>query len=170
VENVLAATACAFWTGVAPAAIRRAIARFRGVPHRIEFIRDLKGVHYYNDSKGTNVASTIRALEAFDERIVLIAGGVGKGQDFRPLAEAARGRVAHAVVIGQDGPAVGAALDAAGIPMTTAVSLEAALQAARAVAQPGDVVLLSPACASFDMFQDFEHRGDVFRGLVGGLA
>jgi UDP-N-acetylmuramoylalanine--D-glutamate ligase len=78
--------------------------------------------------------------------------------------------VAHAVVIGQDGPAVGAALDAAGIPMTTAVSLEAALQAARAVAQPGDVVLLSPACASFDMFQDFEHRGDVFRGLVGGLA
>jgi len=170
VENVLAATACALWTGVAPAAIRRAIARFRGVPHRIEFIRDLKGVHYYNDSKGTNVASTLRALESFDERIVLIAGGLGKGQDFRPLAQAARGRVAHAVVIGQDGPVVGAALEAVGIPITTAVSLEAALHAARAAARPGDVVLLSPACASFDMFQDFEHRGDVFRGLVGGLA
>jgi UDP-N-acetylmuramoylalanine--D-glutamate ligase len=170
VENVLAATACALWTGVAPAAIRRAIARFRGVPHRIEFIRDLKGIHYYNDSKGTNVDSTIRALESFDERLVLIAGGLGKGQDFRPLAQAARGRVAHAVVIGQDGPVIGAALGAVGIPVTAAVSLEEALQAARAVARPGDVVLLSPACASFDMFQDFEHRGDVFRGLVGGLA
>jgi UDP-N-acetylmuramoylalanine--D-glutamate ligase len=170
VENVLAATACALWIGVAPAAIRRAIARFRGVPHRIEFIRDLKGVQYYNDSKGTNVASTLRALESFDERIVLIAGGLGKAQDFQPLAQAARGRVVHAVLIGQDGPQIGAALEGVGIPTTAAVSLEAAVQAARAAARPGDVVLLSPACASFDMFKDFEHRGDVFRGLVGGLA
>src|SRR5881396_2718233 len=103
VENVLAATACALWTGMAPDAIRRGIARFRGVPHRIEFVRDLHGVHYYNDSKGTNVASTVKALESFSESIVLIAGGVGKGQDFGPLAEAATGRVLHAVVIGQDG-------------------------------------------------------------------
>jgi UDP-N-acetylmuramoylalanine--D-glutamate ligase len=170
VENVLAATACALWTGVAPAAIRRAIARFRGVPHRIEFIRELEGVQYYNDSKGTNVDSTIRALESFDERIVLIAGGLGKSQDFRPLAQAARGRVVHAVLIGQDGPQIGAALETAGISSAPAVSLEAAVNAARAAARPGDVVLLSPACASFDMFKDFEHRGDVFRGLVGGLA
>jgi UDP-N-acetylmuramoylalanine--D-glutamate ligase len=170
VENVLAATACALWTGVAPAAIRRAIARFRGVPHRIEFIRELKDVQYYNDSKGTNVDSTIRALESFDERIVLIAGGLGKGQDFRPLAQAARGRVVHAVLIGQDGPQIGAALESAGIHSAPAVSLEAAVNAARVAARPGDVVLLSPACASFDMFKDFEHRGDVFRGLVGGLA
>jgi UDP-N-acetylmuramoylalanine--D-glutamate ligase len=170
VENVLAATACALWIGVAPAAIRRAIARFRGVPHRIEFIRDLKGVQYYNDSKGTNVASTLRALESFDERIVLIAGGLGKGQDFQPLAQAARGRVVHAVLIGQDGPQIGAALEGVGVPTTAAVSFEAAVQAACAAARPGDVVLLSPACASFDMFKDFEHRGDVFRGLVGGLA
>jgi UDP-N-acetylmuramoylalanine--D-glutamate ligase len=170
VENVLAATACALWTGVAPAAIRRAIARFRGVPHRIEFIRELNGVQYYNDSKGTNVDSTIRALESFDERIVLIAGGLGKSQDFRPLTQAARGRVVHAVLIGQDGPQIGAALETAGIPSVPAVSLEAAVNAARAAARPGDVVLLSPACASFDMFKDFEHRGDVFRGLVGGLA
>jgi UDP-N-acetylmuramoylalanine--D-glutamate ligase len=170
VENVLAATACALWIGVAPAAIRRAIARFRGVPHRIEFIRDLKGVQYYNDSKGTNVASTLRALESFDERIVLIAGGLGKGQDFQPLAQAARGRVVHAVLIGQDGAKIGAALESVGIATTAVVSLEAAVQAARAASRPGDVVLLSPACASFDMFKDFEHRGDVFRGLVGGLA
>jgi UDP-N-acetylmuramoylalanine--D-glutamate ligase len=170
VENVLAATACALWTGISPAAIRRGIARFRGVPHRIEFVRDLRGVHYYNDSKGTNVASTIKALESFPEHIVLIAGGVGKGQDFAPLAEAARRRVGHAVVIGQDGPRIAVALAAAGVPVTSAVSLESALKIARAVAQPGDVVLLSPACASFDMFQNFEHRGDVFKGLVGGMA
>jgi UDP-N-acetylmuramoylalanine--D-glutamate ligase len=170
VENVLAASACALWAGLTPMAIRRAIARFRGVPHRIEFVRDVKGVHYYNDSKGTNVASTIRALESFGERIVLIAGGLGKGQDFCPLAEVARGRVGHAVVIGRDGPAIGAALEAVGIPVTTAASLEAAVQAGRAAARPGDVVLLSPACASFDMFENFEHRGDVFRALVEGLA
>jgi len=170
VENVLAATACALWTGIAPEAIRRGITRFRGVPHRIEFVRDLKGVHYYNDSKGTNVASTIKALESFSERIVLIAGGIGKGQDFTALADAARGRVLHAVVIGQDGGKIGSALARAGIPVTESVSLEGALHAARNAARPGDVVLLSPACASFDMFDNFEHRGDVFRGLVQGLA
>jgi UDP-N-acetylmuramoylalanine--D-glutamate ligase len=169
VENVLAATACALWTGLAPEAIRRGIARFRGVPHRIELVRDLHGVHYYNDSKGTNVASTIKALESFAEPIVLIAGGVGKGQDFAPLAAAARGRVRQAVVLGQDGGKIAAALEAAGIAVRSTVSIEAALHAARAAAAPGDVVLLSPACASFDMFDNFEHRGDVFRGLVQGL-
>jgi UDP-N-acetylmuramoylalanine--D-glutamate ligase len=170
VENVLAATACALWTGLAPEAIRRGIARFRGVPHRIELVRDLRGVHYYNDSKGTNVASTIKALESFDEPIVLIAGGVGKGQDFAPLAEAARGRVHQAIVLGQDGPKIGAALAAAGVAVRSASSIEQALHAARDAAAPGDVVLLSPACASFDMFDNFEHRGDVFRGLVQALA
>jgi len=170
VENVLAAVACALWAGLAPESIRRGVARFRGVAHRIELVRDLRGVRYYNDSKGTNVASTVKALESFEEPIVLIAGGVGKGQDFAPLAGAARGRVVHGVVIGQDGPAIGAALEMAGIPVTAAASLEAALHAARGVARPGDVVLLSPACASFDMFRNYEHRGDVFKGLVGGLA
>src|SRR6059036_2556387 len=170
VENVLAATACALWSGIAPEAIRRGVGHFRGVSHRIEFIRDLEGVHYYNDSKGTNVASTIKALESFNERVVLIAGGIGKGQDFSPLAEAARGRVFHAVVIGQDGGKIGGVLARAGIPVTESVSLESALHAARGAARPGDVVLLSPACASFDMFDNFEHRGDVFRGLVQGLA
>jgi UDP-N-acetylmuramoylalanine--D-glutamate ligase len=170
VENVLAATACALWTGLAPDAIRRGIARFRGVPHRIEFVRDLHGVHYYNDSKGTNVASTIKALESFSESIVLIAGGVSKEQDFGPLADAARGRVRQAVLLGQDAAKIAAALEPTGIPLRSAVSIEAALHAARDAAAPGDVVLLSPACASFDMFDNFEHRGDVFRGLVQGLA
>ena len=169
VENVLAATACALWTGIAPATVRRAVARFRGVAHRIEFVRDIRGVQFYNDSKGTNVASTLKALESFGERIVLIAGGLGKGQDFAPLGAAARGRVGHAIVLGQDGPAVGAALRTAGVPVTEADSLRAAVEAAQGLAGPGDVVLLSPACASFDMFDDYEQRGDVFKKLVERL-
>jgi UDP-N-acetylmuramoylalanine--D-glutamate ligase len=169
VENVLAATVCGLWLGLGASAIRRAIGRFRAVEHRIEFVRDLRGVQFYNDSKGTNVASTIKALESFDERVVLIAGGKGKGQDFAPLAETARGRVGHVVVIGEDGPKIAAALVAAGIAVTTAASMQAAIEAARAQAGRGDVVLLSPACASFDMFDNYEHRGDVFKKLVGAL-
>jgi UDP-N-acetylmuramoylalanine--D-glutamate ligase len=169
VENVLAATACALWTGMAPAVIRRGIRLFRGVAHRIEFVRDVGGVAFYNDSKGTNVASTIRALESFDEPIVLIAGGKGKGQDFTPLADAARGRVVHALTIGEDGARVGRALAAVGIPVSPAPTLDEAVRAALSLAGAGDVVLLSPACASFDMFDDFEHRGEVFRALVQAL-
>ena len=170
VENVLAATACALWTGIGVDAIRRAVARFRAVAHRIEFVRDVGGVQFYNDSKGTNVASTIKALESFTERVVLIAGGKGKGQDFAPLAEAARGRVSHAVVIGEDGDKIAAALDAAGIGISAADSLASAVQAARVAARAGDVVLLSPACASFDMFDNYEHRGDVFKKVVEELG
>jgi UDP-N-acetylmuramoylalanine--D-glutamate ligase len=169
VENVLAATAGALWTGMAPEAIRRGIGVFRGVPHRIEFVRDIGGVAFFNDSKGTNVASTIKALESFGEPIVLIAGGKGKGQDFGPLAQVARGRLVHAVLIGEDGEKVGQALQAAGVAVTPAASFEAAVRTARGLAAPGHVVLLSPACASFDMFDSFEHRGDVFRALVLAL-
>jgi UDP-N-acetylmuramoylalanine--D-glutamate ligase len=169
VENVLAATACALWLGLGADAIRRAVGRFRAVAHRIEFVRGLRGVQFYNDSKGTNVASTIKALESFDEPIVLIAGGKGKGQDFAPLAGAARGRVRHLVTIGEDGPKIAAAVSAAGIATSAAPSMQAAIDAARAVAGPGDIVLLSPACASFDMFDNYEHRGEVFKKLVGVL-
>ena len=170
VENVLAATACALWTGLAPDAIRRGIAAFRGVSHRIEHVAEERGVAYFNDSKGTNVASTIKALESFPEAIVLIAGGKGKGQDFTPLAAAARGRVRQAVLIGEDRAAVRVALEAAGVPCVDAASMREAVATARSHARPGDVVLLSPACASFDMFDNFEHRGDVFVSLVKELA
>jgi UDP-N-acetylmuramoylalanine--D-glutamate ligase len=170
VENVLAATACALRMGQGAESIRRVIGSFKAVAHRIEFVRDVDGVHVYNHSKGTNVASTIKALESFPERVVLIAGGKGKGQDFAPLAAAARGRVAHAVVIGEDGDKVAAALERAGIAVSGADSMPAAIDAALAVAQQGDVVLLSPACASFDMFDNYEHRGDVFKRLVESLA
>ncbi len=169
VENVLAATVCALWLGLGADSIRRAIGRFRAVEHRIEFVRDLRGVQFYNDSKGTNVASTVKALESFDERVVLIAGGKGKGQDFGPLAATARGRVRHAVLIGEDGPKIRAALAAVGIPVSAAASMQAAIDTARSQAGRGGVVLLSPACASFDMFDNYEHRGDVFKKLVGAL-
>ena len=130
VENVLAATACALWTGISPEAIRTAISRFRGVAHRIEWVRDLAGVKYYNDSKGTNVDSTLRALDSFAEPIVLIAGGKGKGQDFKPLAAASRGRVAHAVLIGEDAEKIGAALTDARVAVTYARSLQDAVERA----------------------------------------
>src|SRR5215468_1146442 len=170
VENVLAATAGALWMGLSPGAIRAGIGAFRGVSHRIERVTDERGVVYYNDSKGTNVASTIKALESFTEPIVLIAGGKGKGQDFSPLAEAARGRVRQAVLIGTDRPAVRAALEAAGVPCADAASMRDAVVAARSLARAGDVVLLSPACASFDMFDNYEHRGEVFMALVHELT
>lgn len=169
VENVLAATACALWTGMAPAPIRRAIAQFRVVPHRIEWIRDIRGVAYYNDSKGTNVASTIKALESFTEPVILVAGGRGKGQDFAPLAKAASGRVRLAVLIGEDRKKIGTALAAAAIPGTEAGTMDEAVRLASAAARPGDMVLLSPACASFDMFENFEQRGEAFRAAVLAL-
>jgi UDP-N-acetylmuramoylalanine--D-glutamate ligase len=169
VENVLAATGCALWTGMAPSAIRRGIAAFRGVAHRIERVHDDRGVVYYNDSKGTNVDSTIKALQSFSEPIVLIAGGKGKGQDFAPLAEAARGRVRCAILIGEDGDRIRTAFQSAGMSAASADSLEDAVRRAREAARVGDVVLLSPACASFDMFRNYEHRGDVFKAVVRAL-
>ena len=170
VENVLAATACALWTGMAATSIRRAIQAFRAVPHRIEWIRDIGGVAYYNDSKGTNVASAIRALESFAEPVILLAGGRGKGQDFAPLAKAAAGRVRLAVLIGEDRERIRAALAAAGIRAVFADSMDGAVRLAGAAARPGEVALLSPACASFDMFENFEQRGDAFRAAVLALA
>ena len=174
VENVLAATACALWTGMDRRAIRRGIALFRGVAHRIERVtieppESERGVLYYNDSKGTNVASSIKALESFTEPVILIAGGKGKGQDFAALAAAACGRVRHAVLIGADRDKLRGPLVGAGIPVAEAGSMEEAVRAARAAARPGDVVLLSPACASLDMFQNFEHRGEVFKAAVRAL-
>jgi UDP-N-acetylmuramoylalanine--D-glutamate ligase len=139
------------------------------VAHRIERVHHERGVVYYNDSKGTNVDSTIKALESFTEPVVLIAGGKGKGQDFAPLAEAARGRVWRAILIGEDGDRIRAAFESAGMSAESADSLEDAVRRARAAARPGDVVLLSPACASFDMFRNFEHRGDVFKSVVRAL-
>ena len=167
-ENVLAATACAAWTGVGADRLRRAIRAFPGVPHRIERVRELRGVTFYNDSKGTNVDATLKALAAFDERVVLIAGGRDKGQDFAPLAAGARGRVTAAVLLGEGRTSMGPALGGV-TAVHEADSMKTAVRQAFRLAAPGDVVLLSPACASFDMFRDYEHRGEVFREEVLGL-
>ena len=170
VENVLAAAACALWTGLSPESIRRGIGAFRGVAHRIERVLAERGVTYYNDSKGTNVASTIKAIESFAEPVILIAGGKGKGQDFGPLGQAARGRVRQAVLIGADRAPIRAVLEAAGVPCMDAGSMQEAVAAARSLAGVGDVVLLSPACASFDMFDSYEHRGEVFKTAIRELS
>jgi len=170
VENVMAAAACALWTGLSPDSIRRGIGAFRGVAHRIERVLDERGVTYYNDSKGTNVASTIKALESFMEPVILIAGGKGKGQDFAPLAAAARGRLKQAVLIGVDRGQIRAVLEAVGVPCADAGSMQEAVAVARSLARTGDVVLLSPACASFDMFDNYEHRGEVFKASVHELT
>jgi UDP-N-acetylmuramoylalanine--D-glutamate ligase len=167
-ENVLAATACAGALGVAPERLRAGIRGFRAVPHRIEWIRERGGVAFYNDSKGTNVDATLKALAAFDEPIVLIAGGRDKGQQFDALADAARGRVKAAVLIGEGRATLGPALRAV-TRVEEAGSMGDAVRRAAALAAPGDVVLLSPACASFDMFRDYEHRGTVFAEEVRAL-
>jgi UDP-N-acetylmuramoylalanine--D-glutamate ligase len=167
-ENVLAGTACAGALGVPPPRLRAAIGAFRAVAHRLEWVRDRGGVAFYNDSKGTNVDATVKALAAFAGPIVLIAGGRDKGQRFDALAAAARGRVKAAVVLGEGRATLGAALRAV-TRVEEAESMGEAVRRAAALAEPGDVVLLSPACASFDLFRDYEHRGAVFTEEVRAL-
>jgi UDP-N-acetylmuramoylalanine--D-glutamate ligase len=147
--------------GIPEEAVRAGLRTFRGVEHRLEEAAERDGVLYVNDSKATNVASTLVALAAFKAPVHLILGGQGKGQDFGPLRAAVAG-AAGVYLIGEDGRAIGAAIGGG----TWCDTLEAAVEAARAAARPGDVVLLSPACASFDQFADYEARGRRFKELV----
>ena len=167
-ENVLAATAGAGALGVSPERLRACIRGFRAVAHRLELVRERAGVAYYNDSKGTNVDATLKALAAFPEPIVLIAGGRDKGQRFEALVEAARGHVKAAVLIGEGRATLGPPLRSV-TAVDEAGSMAEAVARAATLAGPGDVVLLSPACASFDMFRDYEHRGEVFKSEVRAL-
>ena len=169
-ENAAAATVAARSAGVDDVAIADALETFEGVPHRIETVRELRGVRYVNDSKATNVAAALRALEAFrGSRLHVILGGRGKREPYEPLA-AAFEPGDRAYVIGESAADIAGALSAAGVPAQRAGTLDAALGAAAAAAQPSDVVLLAPACASFDQFTDFEERGDTFRRLVRELS
>ena len=169
-ENAAAATAAARAAGIADDAIAEALRTFPGVPHRIEPVRELRDVRYVNDSKATNVAAARRALASFpDARLHVILGGRGKSEPYAPLAEAFRAGD-RAYLVGESADEIGRALDEAGVPSVHCGDLETALEAASGAAEPGDVVLLSPACASFDQFRDFEERGDVFRRLVQELA
>jgi UDP-N-acetylmuramoylalanine--D-glutamate ligase len=142
---------------------------FTGLPHRAQWVADLKGVRYINDSKGTNVGATLAAVGGLSGPLVVIAGGDGKGQDFTPLAPAFRGKVRTAVLLGRDAGLLETAL--AGICHTTRVgSMEEAVRAAQRFAQAGDTVLLSPACSSLDMFRDYAERGNVFAAAVRELT
>ena len=168
--NALAAHALLSAVDAPEAALAEAIREFRGLPHRVELVAQLGGVRFYDDSKGTNVGATVAALEGFRDRVVLIAGGDGKGQDFSPLAPAVKARARAVVLIGRDAPAVQAALAQTGVPVQRVDSMEDAVKAAHAFARDGDAVLLSPACASLDMFRNYNHRGDVFAAAARALA
>lgn len=168
--DALAALALAEAMGVAPEVAIKAFASFEGLPHRVETVAvRADGVRFVDDSKGTNVGATIAALAGFDAPVILIAGGDGKGQSFVPLAQAARDRVRLALLIGRDAPALETAFAQAGVPTRRCTSLPEAVEAADAAARSGEVVLLSPACASLDMFRDYAHRSEVFLAAIRSL-
>jgi UDP-N-acetylmuramoylalanine--D-glutamate ligase len=171
VENAMAAAAVCLARGIEPEAVRAGLRSFAGVPHRLEEVARHAGVLFVNDSKATNVASTLVALDAFadsGEGVHLILGGRGKGQDFSALREQVRGSCRAVYLIGEHAPLIAAALDGAGLPVHRCGELRRTIAAATAEAGSGEVVLLSPACASFDQFRDFEARGERFRELVLG--
>ncbi len=168
VENILAAAAMAVAGGVPVPVIRRVLATFRGVEHRLELVRTLDGVRYVNDSKGTNVDSTRVALASFEEPLVLIMGGEGKGSPYAPLAPLVKRRVKRLLLIGEDTPAIERQLGHL-VPSERLQTLPNAVRRARELAQAGDIVLLSPACASFDQYRNYEERGKHFKDLVRHL-
>ena len=166
--NAMAAVTMASVCGCPPEVMQRVLRTFPGLEHAMELVREREGVQYINDSKGTNVDATLKALDSFDHPIILIAGGKDKGADFRKLREAVRRRVKHVILIGEARAALKQALEGSSA-LTDAASLRAALETASTLALPGDIVLLSPACASFDMFADYQDRGRQFKALVEAL-
>jgi len=167
--NALAALAMCDALELPRGPVVEALAAFGGLPHRAQWVADVDGVRFVNDSKGTNVGATLAAVSGMRGPLVLIAGGDGKNQDFGELREAFRGKVRHVVLIGRDAPRLAATLDGV-CPTERAADMPSAVRAARAAAQAGDTVLLSPACASLDMFRDYAHRGEEFSAAVRSLA
>jgi UDP-N-acetylmuramoylalanine--D-glutamate ligase len=167
-ENVLAAVCAGVLMGCAPERIRQAVRDFKAVEHRLEFVATIRGVDYYNDSKATNVDATIKALESFPANIHLILGGKDKGSDYTVLNDLLRQRVKRVYTIGAAAAKIESQIK--GVEIVHAETLENAIRKANAAAQPGDVVLLAPACASFDQFKNYEQRGKVFKDVVRGLA
>ena len=167
-ENVLAAVCAGALMGCAPEKIRHAVREFKAVEHRLEFVATIRGVDYYNDSKATNVDATIKALESFPANIHLILGGKDKGSDYSVLNELLRQRVKRVYTIGAAAGKIESQIK--NVEVVHAETLENALRKANAVAEAGDVVLLAPACASFDQFKNYEQRGQVFKEIVRGLG
>ncbi len=168
-ENVLAAAVAAHLAGAEPQAIAAGVRSFAGVEHRLQFVANIGGVDFYNDSKATNVDATLKALEAFPGNLLVILGGKDKGSDYSVLREPLRERARAVYLIGAAAAKIGKQI-AGAVPVEHAVTLENAVLAAYERARPGDTVLLAPACASFDQFNNFEHRGQVFVALVEQLV
>jgi UDP-N-acetylmuramoylalanine--D-glutamate ligase len=171
IENAMAAAAAAWLAGVDRAAIAAAIATFPGVEHRIEFVRELDGVRYYNDSKATNVDAAEKAIDAFPAGLWILLGGKDKQSDYRSLAHRLAAKAKGILLIGAAAPIIRQHFSEVhpSLPLTDCGTLDVAIRTARRLAAPGDIVLLSPACASFDQFQSYEHRGRVFKDLVLSL-
>ena len=168
VENVLAAVAAARLAGAQPAAVAKGVRSFAGVEHRLEFVAEIGGVRFYNDSKATNVDATLKALDAFPGRILIILGGKDKGSDYTVLQPRLREKAILALLIGAAAGKIEKQI-AGSVAIEQAGTIERAVETAANAARPGDVVLLAPACASFDQFQNYEHRGRVFKELVQQL-
>ena len=169
--NALAALALTRALGLPMEALLRGLVHFKGLPHRVEKVAEIEGVTYYDDSKGTNVGATEAALYGMGSRkAVVILGGDGKGQDFSPLKAAVEANARAVVLIGRDAARIGAAIAGSSVDTFTAASLQEAVARAHGLARPGDAVLLSPACASFDMFRNYVHRAEVFVEAVQKLA
>jgi UDP-N-acetylmuramoylalanine--D-glutamate ligase len=168
VENVLAAAAAARLAGASASEIANGVRTFAGVEHRLEFVAEVAGVRYYNDSKATNVDATLKALDAFPGRILVILGGKDKGSDYTPLQKPLREKAILALLIGAAAEKIEKQISGS-VALDRAETLERAVETASHAAQRGDVVLLAPACASFDQFQNYEHRGRVFKDLVKQL-
>ena len=168
VENVLAASAAALLAGAPPAAILSGVRSFAGVEHRLEFVAEIGGIGFYNDSKATNVDATLKAVDAFPGNLLIILGGKDKGGDFTLLCEPLRHRARLALLVGAAAEKIAAQV-AGSVPTEVAGTLDRAVRLAFERARPGDTVLLAPACASFDQFENFEHRGRVFKQLVRRL-
>ncbi|HEY7826572.1 MAG TPA: UDP-N-acetylmuramoyl-L-alanine--D-glutamate ligase [Candidatus Acidoferrales bacterium] len=168
-ENILAACAAAALAGASPAAIASGVKSFQGVEHRLEFVAEIAGVQFYNDSKATNVDATVKALEAFPGPLLVILGGKDKGSSYAPLRDLLHQRARMALLIGAASEKIAAELGDA-VSVARAGTMARAVEEAMNAAQPGDVVLLAPACSSFDQFENYEHRGRVFKELVAALA
>jgi UDP-N-acetylmuramoylalanine--D-glutamate ligase len=166
VENVLAAVVAARLAGAPADAIRQAVESFQAVEHRLEFVATVNGVEYYNDSKATNVDATAKAVAAFDSGIHLILGGKDKGSPYTVLAPLLRARVRAVYTIGSAAAKIESELRGV-VSILSCQTLDNAVSAAASAARPGEVVLLAPACSSFDQFENYEHRGRVFKELVG---